>query len=57
MFNLIADDGEQDVVVMSTAPAQDVHALLITFLFELMNSVLGAAGDTTNHVVTGAKFS
>lgn len=52
MLHLVADDGEQDVVVVRAAPAQDVHALLVAFLFELMNGVLGAAGNT-RHVTYG----
>lgn len=34
---------------MSAAPAQDVHSLLIAFLFELVNGVLGAAGNKSCH--------
>lgn len=39
---LAADDGDDDVLVVGAAPAQDVGALLVAFLAQLLNCIIGA---------------
>lgn len=43
-YYLTADDSDDDVLVVGAAPAQDVGALFIALLPQLLNGVLGAVG-------------
>lgn len=44
---LIADHGDDDVLVVSAAPAQDVGALLVALLTQLVNGILRAKEGET----------
>lgn len=39
---LAADDSDDDILVVGAAPAQDVGTLLVAFLAQLLNGVIGA---------------
>jgi hypothetical protein len=41
---LVACDSQEDVVIVDAAPAQDVHALLIALLTQLVGGVVHAGG-------------
>lgn len=51
-MNLVADDGEQNVVVVRAAPAEDVHALLVALLFQLVDGIFGAGNETNTVTFT-----
>lgn len=52
VLNLVACDSQEDVVIVDAAPAQNVHALLLALLTQLVGGVVHAGKGGAKRVGT-----